>query len=355
MRLPVSAVLILVAGLVGSAGMSSQGPAAAAAEVDMLHVAATHRSGGEIAHVPGRDLVVTADRHNVGDAAALRPGLTVTDARRLQRTRTIGFWDLPWTAGAGGVPVPQVPSGLDVHDASGVAVTTNSAAGSVVVTHVDARAASPAGVVPVGPHPFGVEVDRAGRLAYVASYLGHRIDVVDVRARRVVGRIEGLRHPTKLALDETRGRLYVGNADRPPSTLHQLAVIDLASRTVVGAVPVDANSRPSVDPTTGVVYAASFATGRIAEIAPDDLASPRRVFETGSTPHGVGVDHRRGLLYAPNLLAGSVTVLDARRGETVATVPLEGVPLGVDIDDARGWAWISLRDRSELVALRVRR
>lgn len=327
--------------------------AGAAPTIETHRVAVTHRSGGELAFLAGRDLVATADRATAGPPEALRPSISLVDARRRTQRGSVALWNLPWAPGPGGFAIPHVPSGLDAHAATGTLVSTNSSAGTITVTNESDAAADETDLVSVGAHPFGVEIDRRGRLAYVASYLEHRVDVVDLRARRVVDRIDGLRHPTKLALDERRGRLYVGNADRPPSAAHAIAVVDLTQRSVVGAVPVDANSRPALDPRTGTVYAASFATGRIAVIDPDDLTAPRALIATGTTPHGLGVDHRRGLLYAPNLLANTVTVIDARQREVIETVAVDGVPLGVDVDHARGWAWVSLRDRSELVALRL--
>lgn len=341
--------------VVGIAVLLAPVTAAARPAYEVRRVAVTHRSGGEVAYLAGRGVVATVDRFAAGVPEFLTPAITVVDARRGVQVRAVRLWDLPWATVADGIQVPQVPSGIDAHDESGTLVTTNSAAGTVTVTSVDAPAARAGDVAPVGAHPFGVEIDRRGRLAYVASYLEHRIDVVDLVARRVVGRVDGLRHPTKLALDDARGRLYVGNADRPPGAAHAITVVDVASRSVIGAVPVDANSRPSVDPRTGTVYAASFATGRIAVIDPRRLTAEPSSIDTNSTPHGVGIDHRRGLLYLPNLLANTVTVVDARRRMVLATVPVDGVPLGVDVDVARGWAWVSLRDRSELVALRLAR
>lgn len=353
LRSAVASGLLAVVGASGASAVVTAAPEPSRA-VELRSVPVTHRSGGELAYLAERGLVATADRYAAGDLAALRASVSVVDARRWAQVHAVDLSRLPWVT-AGGFAVPQVPSGLDAHPGSGRIVTTNSAAGTITTTHVSAVAAQAEGVVAVGAHPFGVEIDQRGRLAYVASYLEHRIDIVDLGVRRVVATIDGLRHPTKLALDEARGRLYVGNADRPPSAAHGIAVVDLPARRVVATVPVDANSRPAVDPRTGTVYAASFATGRVAVIHPSDLTAPRHVIDTGSTPHGVGVDHRRGLLYAPNLLANTVSVIDIERREVVATVPVEGVPLGVDLDHARGWAWISLRDRSALVALRLGR
>ena len=348
-------VVALLGPVAPASGVASPASTASTPTWDLERVAVTHRSGGEIAYLPGRQLVATVDRFADAAPAALRPSITVVDAGRRRQVHQVRLWDLAWATGSDGVPVPHVPSGLDAHPPTGRLVTTNSAAGTITIADVDADAPGADDVVAVGGHPFGVEVDHRGRLAYVASYREHRIDVVDLRTKRIVDRITGLRHPTKLALDERRGRLYVGNADRAPSAVHTISVVDVGSRAVVASVPVDPNSRPAVDLRTGTVYAASFATGRIAVIDPDGLEATPAAIETGSTPHGVGVDHRRGLLYAPNLLANTVTVIDARRARVIATVPVDGVPLGVAIDDVRGWAWISLRDRSEVVALRLDR
>lgn len=317
-------------------------------EID--RVAVSHVSGGEVAIDEARGLALTADRNTSGNP--LRPSVTLVDTRRRVQTGSISLAH-GGLVEIGGVLAPHVPSGLDADAHRGLVVTSNSAAGSVTVARVRDAAARAKDFVRVGAHPFGVAIDEVRGVAYVASYGEHRIDVIDVHARRVVDTISGVWHPTKLALDPRRGRLYVGNADRTPAARHELAVVDTRQRAVVGVVPADANSRPSVDLVTGTVYTASFATGRIAALDPRTLQT-RAAVSTGTTPHGVAVDRHHGLLYAPNLLAGTVSVLRATTLEPVATLAVPGVPLGVAIDQRRGTAWISLRDAPALVAIRPR-
>ena len=345
-----STSVLLLSATLGLAGVPAAARAHQAFTVERVPV--SHLSGGDVVIDDRRGLALVADRYAAANPPP-QPSVSVVDVRR---QRQVGSISLAAAAPVdiGGVLVPHVPSGLDADVRRGLVVTTNSAAGSVAVMGVRGAAADPRDFVRVGAHPYGVAVDEARGLAYVSSYGEHRIDVVDVRRREVVDAIGGVRAPTRLALDARRGRLYVGNADRSTDARHEMAVIDTRRRIVLGAVAVDANSRPAVDEASGAVYAASFATGRVVRFAPGAALTPRAAVETATTPHGLGVDPRRRLLYAPNLQAGTVTVLDAATLAVRATLSVPGVPLGVDVDARSGRAWISLRDASALAVIEPR-
>ncbi|MDO9352764.1 MAG: YncE family protein [Solirubrobacteraceae bacterium] len=334
---------------------------ASALDFERRVVDARVSSGGEVALDERRGLFLIADRDAVS-ADTIRPGVSVVDARRHAFVRTIAFWTQPLSPGeatagenAGAATpglVPQVPSGIDSDTRRGLLVTSNSQSDRVTVAPVGVNATTAANLVPVGDHPFGVAIDERRGEAYVAMYGSDRVDVIEVRARRVVRSIGGVTAPTKLALGDDGRTLYVGNADRTTAK-YELAVVDTRSGAVTARLPVDPNSRPTVDPESGVVFAASFDTGRIAVIDPGS-ETVRAWIDTGSTPHGVAVDARRNLLYAPNLTRNTVTVIDRRTLEIVATESVAGVPLGIAVDERTGWAAITARDASTLTFLRPR-
>lgn len=318
-------------------------------------------SGGEVVVDERRRLVVTADRDAV-NVDGIRPGVSLVDADRQRWVRTIPFWTQPWdvaltpsgtgAAGGEGVRTPQIAFGVDLDARRGLIVTSNSLTDTISIARVGARVTTAANRVAVGDHPFGVAIDEGRGVAYVAMNGDDRIDVVDLGLRRVVRSFGGVTGPTRLALDERTGTLYAGNADRLGDD-HAITAFDAARGVVKARIPVDPNSRPTFDARTGRVYAASFATGRIAVIDAATGAVDRWI-ATGSTPHGVAVDPRHGLLYAPNLAQDTVTVIDERTLEVTATLPVAGVPLGVAVDERTGWAYVSSRDASTLTALWAR-
>ena len=85
--------------------------------------------------------------------------------------------------------------------------------------------------VDAGHHPAAVEFSPDGRTLYVADRGHADVDVVDVAARRVRGRIRVGMHPDALASDGAR--LFVADADDD-----DVAVVDMRSNRVVQRAPV---------------------------------------------------------------------------------------------------------------------
>jgi hypothetical protein len=68
--------------------------------------------------------------------------------------------------------------------------------------------------IPLNATPSGLTLDPSGTLAYVALYDERAVAVVDLRARRVVDRLEVLEHPGKIVLTSDGARLVIkGDSD----------------------------------------------------------------------------------------------------------------------------------------------
>jgi YVTN family beta-propeller protein len=216
--------------------------------------------------------------------------------------------------------------------------------------------------VDVGIAPFAAAIDRKGAIAWVSN-LGGRppkpdeafaapaqkpdervlIDNRGVAASGTVTRVDlesgrathtipvGL-HPTALALDETRRRLYVANGNSDT-----ISVIDTERVQVTGTIPLQPFSRPvrGIAPTAlqisadgGTLYA---ACGGINAVAVIDTATGkiRGMIPTGWYPNGLALEPRGRYLAITSLLgpgsgwrdAPARRFVHANRG-SVAVVPI---------------------------------
>ena len=245
-------------------------------------------SGGQLAVDSQRRAVFVAD----GDSWSkkingrvwpvprpLNPKIAVLNADTRRVTRTIDYLPLPaGSMNAYGVkiPSPQVPAGLALDTRRGLIVTTNAQSNGAAIVPMTARAARPSDIVrgSDGPlaHPMGTTVDPVTGLAYIAVFSRDLVAVINPGTRQQVGQIPGLYKASVPAVDAQRRRLYVGNADTKNSRgEHYVAVVDLTTKRVVKKIATPQNTRPSVDPSTGLVYLTSFKTGEIGVLDPTTL------------------------------------------------------------------------------------
>ncbi|NNG95776.1 YncE family protein [Gordonia araii NBRC 100433] len=346
---------VLVAGLVPVLSLVAASPMSGAAPGGAYNVAsipAGVTEGAELAIDPGRRSVFIADGddYNQKDDTVgavvpyphqLRPKVAVVnlDSRRVKRT--IDYAPLPngrTTMGPLTVPMPQVPVGLAVDPARGRVLTTSARAGGAAIVDMGATRARPSDMIRTSiplKHVMGVAADPVSGRAYIANSNADAVMVVDTATRGELAVIRGVYRPSLLSVDPGRGRVYVGNADTKAKKTNYVAVIDAKTNAVVKKIATAPNSRPSVDPATGRVYAASFATGEIAVIDPDTLTVAKRI-RTGTTPVNVAIDAQRRLAYTANLFKRSITVIDLDSDRVVATVPTARRPHTVAVDPRTG-------------------
>lgn len=145
-----------------------------------------------------------------------------------------------------------------------------------------------------------------------------------------------------LAVDPA-GRVYLSRGDR-------VQVMD-AQGHLVG----------SVDGTAGVHGIAiagdlgrGFATdGRANAVTEFDLATLRRIRDipvAGQSPDGVLYEPATRHLFVFNARSNNASVLDAREGRELATIPFDGNP-ELAASDGHGRVYVNIEDRAELVVI----
>ena len=147
-----------------------------------------------------------------------------------------------------------------------------------------------------------------------------------------------------LSVDSGAQQLYVSHASK-------VVVIDLAKDAVVGEI----TNTPGVH---GVALAPELnrglvTCGRENKAALVDLKTLATLSktDTGANPDGMLYEPGHQEFYTFNGRGESATVIDAKSGKVVATIPLGGKPEFAVADSTAGLVFNNLEDKSELVAI----
>lgn len=334
-------------------------------------IAAGVNEGAELAIDPVRRKIFVADgddyfqRYDVIDYVlpyphVLMPKVSVLDVDSRRVLRAIDYTGLPLAPMKYGpltIPVPHTPNGVALDTKRGLVITTTARGEQAAVVDMSARAAKRSDLA-VGrdplKHAMGVAVDTDLGRAYIGSWDSNQIVVVDTATRREITTINGVYKPTMVAVDSERHRAYVGNADYEAKKINFLTVVDTRTNRVVKKIATAPNSRPSVDPTTGRIYLASFVTGEIAVIDPDSLNVVGRI-QTKSTPVNVAIDEKRRLAYTANLFKRTISVVDLASNKVIATLKTRARPHTIAVDPKTGAAFATEFQSSRLTVVSPRR
>lgn len=135
---------------------------------------------------------------------------------------------------------------------------------------------------------------------------------------------------------------------------HQILVIDLPSRKIVGHIDFGHGVRPHFplfDPSSGLLYVTTELTNSVAVIDP----KTRKI--VGSIPTGqpqshmlaISHDGKRG--YTANVGPGTVSVLDLARRKTIAVIPVSGKVQRISISADDKLVFTSDQTRPQLVVI----
>lgn len=334
---------------------------------DITTVRSGVTAGAELAIDPGRRKLFITDSdaymstkggtNATINPHALNPKVVVFDINRKAPVRSISYAGQPIGVMPFGpipvLPMPQVPDGISVDPVHGRILTSQSHVGGVTVVGMGASTTDARNLIDLSTaHPMGSVIDsRTGR-GYVGLNSSNEVLVLNTATRREITRIRNVYAPSFLALDASRNRLYVGNADYYNKRTNYLTVVDVKSNRIIKKIPTPSNSRPAVDPTTGRVFAASFDTGKISVIDPNSLTVVKTI-STGSTPNKIVVDANRRLVYTSNLQKRSFTVINADTASVIGTVPAGAPVHSLVVDPVTGTVYATQHQSGNLTVMKV--
>lgn len=279
------------------------------------------------------------------------------------------------------VPVGLLPRAVAVDERRGCALIVSDVGR---VSLLDTRRATVLRAVAVGLSAWDVAVDEGSGHAVVvgtrldrAGQLRGSVSLLDVATGRVLYQVAVGLLPRSVVLDTWRGRAVVFNADNP-----SMGVLDtrrgLLLRTIHLSPPPAA---AGVDEPSGRVFVLSDAAASLRVLAAttgqllatvavgpnagpaltrppgDQAAVPDRrdgpasmLYTVADDPPGalLAVDGWRGRVIVAStspaaratlaMPARQVSVVDARSGAVLRTIPFDGAPVAVAVDELRGRA-----------------
>lgn len=214
-----------------------------------------------------------------------------------------------------------------VADKEGRAFVTLADADAVAV--VDLAQGEVVRTIGTGRYPHGERLSPDGRELYVANVEDGSISVIDTGTLAEVARIPVGRAPVQVGFTPDGQHVYVSLRDE-----NRVAVVDTATRSVIARIDVGRGPiQVHATPDGRFVYVAN--QGSEAEPADTvsviDLGSGTVVdtIRTGAGAHGVAVSGDGRYVFVTNIVASTVSVIDAERRSVVADFAVGKGPNGI--------------------------
>ncbi|MTH60897.1 cytochrome D1 domain-containing protein [Paracoccus litorisediminis] len=210
-----------------------------------------------------------------------------------------------------------------------------SLSGSNEIAVVDLAEGTVVNRIGTGAYPHGLRLSPDGAELYVANVEDGSVSIIDTRDLSEAARITVGATPVQVGFIPDGTRAYVSLRDE-----NRVAVIDTALRQVEGKIEVGPGPiQLMVTPDGAQVYVANQGS----EDAPNNTVSiidtsggkVTKTVKTGLGAHGVSISADGAFVFVTNINDDSVSVIDARRQEVVATVPVGDSPNGIAYGPSR--------------------
>ena len=187
------------------------------------------------------------------------------------------------------------------------------------VVVVDTANFGVAGDIPDTPRVHGVAF--AGDLGFTSNGGDNTVSVFDLKTLQVVKRIAVGKGPDAILYDPATKKVLTFNGGSEDAT-----VIDVASQTVDGTIPLGGKPEFAAADGKGKVFVNIEDTSEIAVVDPKNLTVLKRwPLAPCEEPSGLAIDVAHSRLFA-GCHNKMMAVVDARSGKIVATPPIgEGV------------------------------
>lgn len=205
---------------------------------------------------------------------------------------------------------------------------------------IDCRSRTFLRSIPDLPGVAGVLVDDEHDLLFTSDRDAARVSVFRCSDEQLVGRVVVGPHPNGLAYDCRRGRLLAFNLGEPLGEDCTASIVDLDTMHVLAEVALPGRPRWAVyDGERDRVFANIREPAEIVAIDCEQLEIDGRLTVPADGPHGLWLDDGR-LFCATD--ASALVVLECDTGETIASLPLPGVPDVVMHDPALARLYVAV-------------
>jgi len=227
------------------------------------------------------------------------------------------------------VPVGAHPAHVVVSPDGRFAYVANG--GDNTVTVIDTVTRSPVATISVGQSPHGLRISPDGKEVYVANLKGGTVSVIDTASQKEVAQVPAGKGPAQVGFTPDGRFVFVSLSEE-----NAIAVIDPATRKVirkvtVGTVPIQLYATPDSRTLLVANQGTRKKPGNTVSMIDLESFKVAKTAVTGAGAHGVVVDRAGRYAYVTNMYANSVSVLDAKDGQVVKTVPVGKTPNGISV------------------------
>jgi hypothetical protein len=188
-------------------------------------------------------------------------------------------------------------------------------------------------------------LDSQGKRLFIANLSNDSLDIVDLKAGKLVKQIPGQRKIQGVACVQSVDRIFVGNG-----TDGVCNIFDGKGYGLIGSITLDDADNVRYDPRTKQVYV-THAKNALSAIDPSGLTVKATINLPGA-PEALQIDPTQPRLYV-NILPSQVAVVDTEKNEVISkfqlTLAQANYPLAVDGRD--GHLFIGCRKKPSVVVL----
>ncbi|WP_433548778.1 YncE family protein [Streptomyces sp. CA-294286] len=197
---------------------------------------------------------------------------------------------------------------------------------------------------------YGIAVDDEHNTVWTTNTRNDTVAVYSQRDGKHLATLPGVAHAREIVVDERRNLAWAsGFGDGSVVAFDTRTYKEKKRVTVAGTQPTGL----ALNERTGTVYAADLGGDRIVEVSP--YAKEPRLIPTGDGPISVALSADGRTAYTADQAAGTLSVVDLRKGAVTKTVPTGAGALSVAADRRSGKVLVANRTAGNVTVVDPRK
>jgi serine/threonine-protein kinase len=281
--------------------------------------------------VPVALVVMASHGTKTGGASATQNPVSAVRTRTAETPSSVPSLAVPTVAGK--IQVGQTPSYIQIAPNGKFAYIANPGAGAITVLNTANDRVSGTIKIPQGPPQF-VSFSPDSRIAYISVYGSHsapHIAFIDTATSTVTSTVAVNNFTPGPSTTSPDGRyLYVPNHNMAMSGANEnvVDVIDTASKTLIGKIPVPANPHWVAFDKNGRFYTTDHMSAKVTVVNAANNAIITEI-EVGETPHSEAISPDGSRLAVTSFDGNVVYLINTATDKEAATIPVGRNPLDI--------------------------
>jgi len=292
-------------------------------------------------------------------------------------SNTISILDLVYLRQDRTLPVGVQPSGLAVNPKRNEVYVVNAgtASSNGSVSIIDTNANRVVATIPVHKLPYSIDVDAAGRRAYVANSGSNTVSVIDLDSRRELGVVGTGEQPGLARISPDMRSLVVTNRGSGSVSIYAVSPYPAEAKPILPGLPL--KRRPAekeplphlraafsgcpgatdavILPYSTKAFIACSGGHQVMAVslaaAPESWTAKQNpallvdrmlaLLDVGNTPVQLALKPDGGEVFCSNFSSGSFSEIDTQTNEVGGTYPIGSKPTFGIVDAGNSTLWVS--------------